>query len=52
LRHGLADQMQGHKGDDSGKPGRRQSGSEGAAGSDLLIAPKSALLHAQVEAVR
>jgi hypothetical protein len=52
LRHGLADQMQGHKGDNSGKPGQRQSGSEGAAGSDQLIAPKSALLHAQVEAVR
>jgi hypothetical protein len=52
LRHGVADQMQGRKGDESGKPCQRQSGSEDAAGNDQRLAPKSALLHAQVEAVR
>jgi hypothetical protein len=32
--------MQRREGEDSGQRGQRQSGSEGAAGSDQLMAPK------------
>jgi hypothetical protein len=48
LRHGFADQMHGRESDESGKPCERQGAGEGAANNGQLIAPKSAVVRANI----